>query len=244
MKTAYIGAMGWSYKQWNGKLYPQELKPSEYLREYSKYFNSVELNNTFYRIPRIKTVENWRNQTPDGFKFAAKFPRSISHSKTIGGDKEKLDVFLRNIGYLQEKLGPLLLQLSPNLQEKREELEAFLAKLPNQHRYAVEFRHKTWFIPEIYEVLRRYKVALVIVDPPWLPVPEEITADFTYIRWQGDRKKVTGDSGVVELDRKDITIDWGRRIRKMLESVDVYGYFSKHYSGYPPQDIEDLMSSA
>ena len=189
-------------------------------------------------------MENWRNQTPDGFKFAAKFPRSISHSKTIGGDKEKLDVFLRNIGYLQEKLGPLLLQLSPNLQEKREELEAFLAKLPNQHRYAVEFRHKTWFIPEIYEVLRRYKVALVIVDPPWLPVPEEITADFTYIRWQGDRKKVTGDSGVVELDRKDNTKDWGRRIRKLLESVDVYGYFSKHYSGYPPQDIEDLMSSA
>ena len=242
MKTAYIGAMGWSYKQWHGKLYPQELKLSEYLQEYSKHFNSVELNNTFYRIPSIKTVENWRKQTPLGFTFAAKFPRSISHSRTIGMDDEKLGVFLRNIGYLQEKLGPLLLQLPPNLQEKREELEAFLSKLPDQHRYAVEFRHKTWFIPEVYEVLSRYEVALVIVDPPWLPVTDEITSDFTYIRWQGDRKKVTGERGVVEVDQNDNTKEWGRKIGKLLESIDVYGYFSKHYSGYPPQDIEDLMS--
>jgi len=154
MRAAHIGAMGWSYKQWIGKIYPQGIKPEEYLQEYSKHFNSVELNNTFYRIPSIKTVENWRKQTPEHFIFATKFPRSISHSRTIGGEYEKLDVFLRNIGHLEEKLGPLLLQLPPTLKENREDLDGFLSKLPDQYRYAVEFRHKTWFTIDVYEVLK------------------------------------------------------------------------------------------
>jgi len=240
MKTACIGAMGWSYKQWLGKLYPRELKPEGYLKEYSKHFNSVELNNTFYRIPSIKTVENWREQTPDDFIFAAKFPRSISHSKTIGGDDEKLEVFLRNISHLEEKLGPILLQLPPTLQEETENLAQFFSKIPDNPRYAVEFRHTTWFTPQVFNILRENDTALVVVDHPWLPELDEITADFTYIRWQGDRNTVTGYRGVVEVYRKENTQRWSNKIREVLESIKVYGYFSKHYSGYPPQDIKDL----
>ena len=240
IKSAYIGAMGWSYKQWEGKLYPKELEPDGYLNEYSQHINSVELNNTFYRIPSIKTVENWKKQTPYDFIFTSKFPRSISHNRTLGGDQEKLEVFLHNISHLENKLGPLLLQLPPNSKVDAEGLTAFLSKLPDNYRYAIEFRHKSWFIPPIYEVLRDRNAALVIVDHPWLPELDELTSDFTYIRWQGDRKRVKGDHGVVEVDRKENNQRWANKIKVFLESVQVYGYFSKHYSGYPPQDIEDL----
>lgn len=136
----YLGSMGWSYKFW--PLY-DGLKPSEYLSNYARHFNSVEINSSFYRIPRQKVVENWANQVPDDFRFAVKFPQSISHTTDLNYEEGKLEAFLGNIGKLGDKLGPLLLQLSPRFKvDKSEKLKDFLSILPKDYMYAVEVRQE------------------------------------------------------------------------------------------------------
>jgi len=233
----YLGSMGWSYDFW--KIY-EDVPSSEYLTRYSQLFNSVEVNSTFYRIPRKTSVENWRDQTPDRFKFSVKIPRSISHSKDLEYDIEKLDAFLDHIKPFDAKLGPLLLQLPPKLTpEHSEQLDLILTQLKH-HKTAVEFRHKDWFTDTTYDMLREYNTALVYVEPPWQPTAMVETADFNYIRLEGDRRKVDGEKGIVELDRTEDNQRWAERIKNTTK--DVYLYVSKYYSGNPPSDIKMITS--
>jgi uncharacterized protein YecE (DUF72 family) len=243
MAGAYIGTMGWSYDHWEGNFSPEDTGPAGYLSEYAKHFNSVEVNSTFYRIPRTTTVENWSRQTPDDFLFAVKFPRSLTHGRSLWDEPEKLEVFLGNIARLGAKLGPLLLQFPAKFTaEDQETLGDFIQALPEDHRYAVEFRHRSWFKEETQNMLRDLGVALVQVDHPWMPKAEVVTSEFTYIRWQGDRRNITGDKGRVERDRSQEIKKWTEKIHRLLEeSVDIFGYFSKYYSGHPPTDARQLL---
>lgn len=235
----YIGSMGWSYKQW--QIY-NGLKAAEYLQEYSNHFNSVEINNTFYRIPRESSMLDWAGKVPDNFRFAIKFPRSISHSRDLEPDQGRLEAFLSRIQLMEAKSGPLLIQFPPNLTpEHIDQLAKFLDKLPLVYRYAVEFRHQDWFNKETYSLLRENNVALVNVDHPWQASTMEQTADFTYIRLEGDRKKVKGESGQVEDDKSETNMNWVQRIKELDKDRDVFCYVSKHYSGYPPEDINQLQ---
>jgi uncharacterized protein YecE (DUF72 family) len=238
----YIGSMGWSYKFW--PLY-DGIKPGDYLRRYSEHFNSVEINSSFYRIPSRRVVENWAKQVPEGFRFAAKFPQSISHAPELVYEEGKLEAFLRNISGLGGKLGPLLLQLPARFKvDKEEVLGDFLSGLPRRHAYAVEFRHSDWFRDETYRLLRDHNVSLVQVEHPKRTSASELTADFVYVRWEGERKKVEGEKGVVEMDRREDTLRWGESISALRgEGVTVYGYFSKFYSGYPVSDILMLQKA-
>ena len=238
----YIGSMGWSYKFW--PLY-DGLKPSEYLKRYSEHFNSVEVNSSFYRIPSRSVVENWANQVPEGFRFTAKFPQSISHAPDLDYEEGKLEVFLGNIGRLGDKQGPLLLQLPARFKSvNSEELGNLLSVLPEGGRYAVEFRHRGWFTEETYQLLREYGACLVQVEHPRLPTVDEVTGDFVYIRWEGERREVDGERGVVEVDREGDNLAWSGRIREQLENgLEVYGYFSKFYSGYPVSDIHAITQN-
>lgn len=235
----YIGSMGWSYKQW--PIY-EGLKAAEYLNEYSKHHNSVEINNTFYRIPRESSMLDWASKVPDHFRFSIKVPRSISHSRDLEPDQGRLEAFLSRIQLMEEKAGPLLIQFPPTLTpEHMDKLEKFLDKLPLVYRYAFEFRHEDWFNEETYGLLRENNIAIVNVEHPWQASTLEQTADFSYIRLEGDRKTVPGDSGEVEKDQSQSNEKWATQIKDLSKKGDVFCYASKHYSGYPPDDMRQLM---
>lgn len=241
MEKLHIGTMGWSYDFWKGNFYPGDAK--NLLTEYAKNFDTVEIDNTFYRIPSRDTVMNWKEETPDDFIFSAKFPRKITHIKMLEDCKEELEVFIEHISLLGNKLGPMVIQLPPGFApEKSGILKDFLAALPERCRFGVEVRNKKWLDEKFYGLLRDNKVALVLLDHPWMPPMNTITADFTYIRWVGDRKKVKGTLGKVERDRSEDIKDWAVKVKGFLDdSIEVFGYFSKSYSGYPPGDVRMLL---
>lgn len=230
--------MGWSYDFWRGNFYPKNVPSKQFLSEYSKYFDTVEVDNTFYRIPSETTVTKWKQQTSETFLFAAKFPRVVTHVKMLKEARNEADRFLKTISKFEGQLGPLLLQF-PNTfgPEHTGVLSDFLTDLPTIYSYAVEVRNEKMLTPKLYSILKKYNVALVIVDSPFLRRTEEITADFAYIRWEGDRRKVNGTLGKTELDRAHDNDIWAERIIDLLVSVKkVFGYFSKYYSGNPTSD--------
>ena len=240
MDTVFLGTMGWSYNFWS--LY-DGLNPSSYLTRYAEYFNSVEVNSSFYRIPSKSTVQNWEKQVPEGFIFSLKVPQSISHSHALDYDPEKLDAFLDHIKPLKEKLGPLLLQLPPTLTSEHSIKLGIILDQLNEYNVAVEFRHKDWFKEETYTLLRNHNTALVYVEHPWQPTALVETGKFTYIRLEGDRKKVNGEKGETEQDRLSDNQRWADWISsEQSQGRSTYLYVSKYYSGYPPTDIEQIRA--
>ena len=245
MDRVHVGTMGWSYNFWAGNFYPEGTRPNEYLREYSKIFDTVEIDNTFYRIPSQTSLEKWNTQTPAGFLFSAKFPQIITHRKMLQDCESEVKLFLERISTLQNKLGPLLLQFPPSFgPEKTFLLRDFISRLPQKYKYAVEVRNKKMLNEKLYSVLRDNSIALTLT--PILPVPEteQITTDFAYIRWEGDRRAVNGTLGKIEVDRTSDIHGWANSIMKLLEkTTQVFGYFSKYYSGHPPTDVKMLLES-
>lgn len=236
--------MGWSYPHWIGNFYPTETKSEEFLREYSKRFDTVEVYNTFYRIPSTRVVEDWKNKTGESFIFSAKFPKSVTHVGLLGEASEKLAIFLKHISVLNEKLGPLLMQFPPSFgTDEISHLKDFLAGLPKDHKFALEIRDKRWLGEELYSLLRDRNVALALVEAPWMFLEDVVTSDFVYIRWEGNRRKIHGDLGRVEVDRSVDLARWVVRIKGFLKnSIEVFGYFSKYYSGHPPTDVGYLLN--
>jgi uncharacterized protein YecE (DUF72 family) len=243
MKNVHVGTMGWSYGFWVGNFYPRGLRSSEFLVEYSKHFETVEVNNTFYRVPSENTLFRWREQTPKGFLFSAKFPQVITHRKMLKDCEPETQFFIERITVLQEKVGPLLLQFPPAFgPEEATLLGDFLKRLPKKYRYAVEVRNKKLLDDKLFSLLKENGAALAI--NPLMPETEHITTDFAYIRWEGDRRKVNGALGKVEADRTDDIKKWTTKINKFrAETKEVFGYFSKYYSGHPPTDARQLIES-
>ena len=244
MNRLHIGTMGWSYDFWVGKLYPEGTASKDFLSEYSKHFNTVEIDSTFYRIPSTETVMKWKEQTPAGFLFSAKFPRIITHVKMLQECEDEVKVFIERISELQNKLGPLLLQFTSTFEpEHIHLLRDFLPTLPKKHRFVVEVRNRKLLEDNFYSVLKENGVVLALVDSPFMPSVEVMPADFAYVRWEGDRGKVKGLQGQVEIDRTISIKEWAKRIKTFLDtSKDVFGYFSKYYSGYPSNDADQLLS--
>lgn len=244
MASLHVGTMGWSYNFWVGKLYSEGTKPDEFLAEYSKHFQTVEVDNTFYRIPSVATVVNWRVQTPVDFLFSAKFPKVITHVKMLQNCEKEVSVFIERISNLKGKLGPLLIQLSYEFKPEHVHLlRDFLPNLPKGYRFAVEVRNRKLLDDSLYSLLRENGVALAMVDHPFMPEINVTTADFAYMRWEGDRRKVDGTLGQMERDRTDDIKKWAGKVKGLLDaSIEVFGYFSKYYSGYPPDDVKQLLS--
>ena len=244
MRNLHLGTIGFSYSFWKGKFYPAKTAPKDYLAYYASQFNTVEVDSTFYRIPTEQTVLNWKGQVLDGFLFSFKFPQLITHIKMLKDCQYETEVFLDRVNLLGEKVGGLLLQFPPNFSvEHLPELEDYLRKLPKNHRIVVEVRNKSWLNQEFYAVLRANGVALAWADSPLISEVREVTADFLYIRWEGDRKKVYGTLGNIEVDRtSDLKLE-AEKIKSLLDKQrTVFGYFGKYYSGYPPSDINFLSS--
>jgi uncharacterized protein YecE (DUF72 family) len=244
MQNLHLGTIGFSYSFWRGKFYHSKTVPKDYLAYYASQFNTVEVDSTFYRIPTEQTVINWKKQVPENFLFSFKFPQVITHIKMLKDCQYETSVFLDRVNLLDDKIGALLLQFPPNFGvEHLPDLREFLQKLPKSHRYAVEIRNKSGLNQTLYSVLKANNVALAWADSPLMEEICEVTADFIYVRWEGDRKKVNGTLGKIEADRtRDLKLV-AEKIKPFLnKQAPVFGYFGKYYSGYPPSDIVSLQS--
>jgi uncharacterized protein YecE (DUF72 family) len=160
----HVGTSGWSYKEWKGSLYPPKIPADEMLRYYAARFPTVEVNNSFYRIPSESVLAGWAGQVPEGFRFVLKASRRITHNHRLADVDGSLGYFLRAVNPLGERLGPTLFQLPPTFKKDLTRLSDFLARLPRRWPAAIEFRHASWFDAEVYDVLRARDVPLVAVD--------------------------------------------------------------------------------
>jgi len=180
-----VGTSGYSYKEWRGTFYPEDLPASKMLPYYAERFRGVEINNTFYRMPTVKTMEQWAAQVPDAFRFAIKAPQRITHQKRLVDTAEDVRFLFDTAGLLGEKLGPVLFQLPPFSKKDVAKLRDFLASVPQEPEVAFEFRHSSWFDEEVYDVLRDFNVALCLADTDETPVTDEMaiaTSDWGYLR--------------------------------------------------------------
>ncbi len=185
MPAYFIGTSGWHYEHWRGNFYPDGLAKAKWLEFYANQFNTVELNNSFYRLPSEQAFTTWYRCSPPGFVFAVKVSRFITHIKRLREADEPLQNFLARANFLREKLGPLLYQLPPGMKRNQYVLEAFLRTLPPGYQHVFEFRNESWLSSEIFALLKRYNVALCIFDMPGFTCPVAVTADFAYFRFHG-----------------------------------------------------------
>ncbi len=244
MLNLHLGTIGWSYSFWRGNFYPNKTASKDFLAYYASKFSTVEVDSTFYRIPNTQAIANWREQTPDGFSFSLKFPGVITHVKMLKDCQRETDLFLERTKMLKEKLGPLLLQFPSSFGvERLSSLADFLHKLPKTQRYVVEVRDEGFLNEGFYSLLRDSNVALAWVDNPFMPRVSEVTSDFLYVRWEGDREKVKGTLGKIEVDVQENLRLWADKIKPYLsKEMNFYGYFGKYYSGYPPSDVNSLSN--
>ena len=224
-----IGCSGWNYEHWRkGVFYPPRLPPRRWLEFYAQHFDTVEVNSTFYRLPRENAVSNWARESPPGFLFAVKMSRYVTHIKRLRDLPPSLELFYSRIRPLvgSPKLGPMLWQLPGTFHRDDERLADALGLLP-PGRHCFEFRHASWFADEVYELLRSHGVALVIGDTPQRPFQtHELTADWTFIRFHHGTRGRGSNYSERELD------EWAQRIEAWAACVDVYAYFNNDWNGY------------
>jgi uncharacterized protein YecE (DUF72 family) len=238
-----LGTQGWAYKDWVGVFYPPGTHPAEYLRFYSRVFDTVEIDTTFYGPPRPETARSWFDVTPDNFVFTAKMPQSITHDRRLQGAEAELVEFLTAMSLLGPKLGPILVQLPPSFTvEERPALTRFFEILPDEFEYAVEFRHKSWLQPRTAELLTERGIAWTNIDLHYMPRTVEITAPFTYIRWLGNRRDVKRLDRIV-VDRGDDLDHWAGELDRISRRLQrIYGYMNNHYAGHSPASLRDLRT--
>ena len=228
MRPVRIGCSGWNYSHWRSRVYPDGMPPRRWLHHYATLFDTVEVNNTFYRLPRREAVASWVEGSPPEFVFAVKASRYLTHVKRSRDMDQGVARFYERIEPLvaSPKMGPVLWQLPPTFSRDDERLAGALDRLP-PGRHCFEFRHESWFVPETYARLREYGVALVVGDHPARPwQAHEITADWTFIRFHYGRRGRNGNYSERELD------EWSERIRGWRRRVDVFAYFNNDWEGY------------
>lgn len=239
MAKSYIGTSGWSYEHWkDGVFYPENLSSKDQLKFYSQYFQTVEINSSFYHLPLAQTFKNWRNQTPADFLFAVKASRFITHIKRLKDCQEPWQRFIKNSQELKQKLGPILFQLPPNLKVSPPILENFLKLVRKKHpklKLAFEFRHPSWFSEKTYQLLKKYHSSLVIADSPSYPKEIKTVTDFIYIRMHGSKELFSSQYSQKELK------DLAQLIKSFLnQNKDVYVYFNNDFHGYAVENARQL----
>jgi len=235
-----IGTSGYNYGHWRGRFYPEELPTRQWLSYYARTFPTVELNVTFYRLPRRSTFAGWYEQTPPDFTFAIKGSRVITHLKRLAEVEEETRRFFAHAGELKEKLGVVLWQFPPSFRLDLAKLDSFCALLEavaGHTRHAFEFRHSSWFAPELYEFLRQRNLGLCVADAPRWPTCEEVTADFVYVRFHGSERLYSSCYSTEELKT------WAEKIaRWRREGRDVFAYFNNDAEGFALQNARELTN--
>lgn len=223
--TILVGTSGFSYDHWSEILYPSDLKRNQRLKFYTQSFPTVELNVTFYRLPKKETFERWHKIVPEDFTFAVKGSRYITHIKRLKDVRESVQIFKEQIAGLREKLMVILWQLPPQMKADLGRLEKFINDLKVlKVKHTFEFRHKSWFCPEVYKLLEDANYALCIADSPAGQASEILTADWIYFRFHGGKELYASEYSKKELNRWARKIEgWGR---------DGYFYFNNDYKGF------------
>lgn len=234
----HLGTVGFGYKQWNGVFYPAGMKPTSYLSFYSNYFNSVEIDSSFYGTPRAETVEKWGRAVPDRpgsepFTFCPKTPRQITHDNRLHAQSADMAHFVTTMQRLGSQLGPILIQMPPDFTvAEKPTLLKFLDDLPSSARYAVEFRHLSWEKSDINQLFRERNICRVSTDYVIMPKALHVTTDFVYIRFLGRHGRYT----TKDVEMRDPTADlshWHAQLKRFSGSL--YGYFNNDFSGYSPE---------
>jgi uncharacterized protein YecE (DUF72 family) len=217
-----VGTSGYNYPEWRGTFYPEKFSTAKMLAYYAERFPTVEINYTFYRMPTEKLLAGWAAGTPEKFSFTLKAPRRITHDAKLQRCEELVEAFCTTARTLGPKLATLLFQLPPNFKKDVAVLRAFLAVLPEGTRAAFEFRHASWFDPDVFEALRARRLALCVADSEKLHAPVEVTADYAYFRLR--------DEGYQQADIER----WARIVRQLPGVTDAFVYFKHEEQGLGP----------
>ncbi len=228
MAELRVGTSGWQYDDWRGRFYPRELPKASWFEHYARHFDTVELNNPFYRLPSRETFGRWRAQAPRGFAYAVKMNRFITHIRRLAATRESVARFYDAVAGLRAMGEVVLVQLPPNLSYDAERAEGFFAMIARRRRRcALEPRHESWLADEALAHLRRRKIALVLADGGHFPTRDAITADFTYLRFHGREKLYASNY------RADVLREFAARIRAWRRrGIDVYAYFNNDVRAY------------
>ncbi len=219
--TILVGTSGFSYDHWRGRFYPEKLVKAKWLEFYVTHFTTVELNNSFYRLPSEAAFATWRDSTPADFIFAVKVSRFITHIKRLKNTEDAVETFITRAKILGGKLGPLLYQLPPNMHRNDEVLTSFLSTLPQGMKHVFEFRHQSWLEEKVFEILRKYDVGFCIFDMSSLACSLVVTTDFAYIRFHGR-------AGLYSSCYSDEQLaDWAKKLANLVANLkEIYIYFN------------------
>ena len=230
--SLFVGTSGYSYKEWKGSFYPEKLPAKDMLFYYAERLKAVELNNTFYRMPKKEMVESWKAQVPEDFRFSVKASQRITHFKRLKEVDQETKLMLEIVSGLDNRLGVVLFQLPPNMKKDLERLDTFLSQLPKDLRATFEFRHPTWFEDDVIELLRRHNRPLCVSDTDDLPTSHiDRTADWGYLRLRR-----------VQYSEADLK-EWVRRIKKQKWS-DTFVFFKHEDEGTGPKLAAQFMKLA
>jgi uncharacterized protein YecE (DUF72 family) len=230
-----IGCSGWQYQHWRGEFYPAGLPQSRWFDHYALSFDTVEINNSFYRLPEEVTFSKWSDQAPRRFLYAVKASRFLTHMKKLKDPEDPLARFFDRAKHLGPHLGPVLYQLPPSWSLNLPRFEHFLVELPQGVLHTVEFRETSWYDERVYKLLRRYKVAMCLHDMEGLASQRMVVGPFVYVRFHQGTKKYGGGYSDARLD------DWAEWLSKRAaEGLDVFAYFNNDAGGHAPRDAVRL----
>jgi uncharacterized protein YecE (DUF72 family) len=234
-----VGCSGWQYADWRGRLYPQGMAQRRWLAHYAAVLDTVEVNATFYRLAKPDAVAAWVEQTPPDFLFAVKGSRFLTHMKRLLDRERGLERYFASIAPLVDspKLGPVLWQLPPTFRRDDERLDAWLEALKGfpAARHAVEFRHESWFEPDVYGILHAHGAALAIGDDPRrVAVPHVVTAEWSFVRFHHGHRGRRGNYSRSEL------VEWAARLTDLASHGDVWAYFNNDWEGFAVSNARDL----
>jgi uncharacterized protein YecE (DUF72 family) len=231
-----VGCSGWSYKDWAGPFYAKDLPAKDYLRFYSRVFDCVEIDSSFYRIPTQFMIDQWMRSTPEGFVFSPKLSKKITHDNKLENFESTLTYFYSVVGKLGPKLGPIVAQLPPSVKADKHmpAMKKFVEFLSPKYKHAIEFRHKSWFTSEVYKLLEKNNVAMTWSLNQYLETPAEVTADFTVLRMVGERD-IT-EFGGIQKERKADMERWAGK----LQENSAYVFFNNHFAGFGPESVNEF----
>jgi uncharacterized protein YecE (DUF72 family) len=230
-----VGTSGWYYDHWKETFYPPDLPKSRWLEHYAEYFDTVEINNTFYHLPKEKTLQRWHKVAPKGFLYAVKASRYITHIKKLNDASEPLERFFERVKLLKNSLGPVLYQLPPSLHKDIARLEAFIGLLPKKPPAVFEFRHESWYSNDTFDLLNKLGVGFCIHDMPGNESPRVVTSDIVYLRFHGTSGRYAGSYPKSQLH------DWAEWIKDHAQNARaIYAYFNNDAHGHAIKNAKTL----
>jgi uncharacterized protein YecE (DUF72 family) len=235
----HIGCSGWNYAHWRGRFYPKGLAPSNWFEFYARLFETVEINNTFYRLPDARIFKAWRKQAPEGFLYAVKASRFLTHQKKLKDVKVPLKKFLDRAKYLDEHLGPILYQLPSRWRLNKDRLESFIDLLPDTLIHVIEFRDQSWMVEEVFQLLEGRGVSFCTHDFSGLDVPRRTTGPVSYVRFHGTGTKYRGGYS------EPMLRSWWNWMKNQIRNgSDLYVYFNNDAEAHSIRDAKRLKQLA